>query len=82
MGKDKLNRLADPLKRLARKAVSALPGIIRTVIGAVLNFLGKAVGFFAKNMWAFIIFISGLIAHWIYLEKSYGLVIHGHMPES
>ena len=40
-----LNRLADPLKKLAGKAVEGLPAIAGTVIGAILRFLGKAVGF-------------------------------------
>ena len=42
--KDKLKRLSDALKRLAGKAVAALPGIIGSVFGAVLNFLAKAAG--------------------------------------
>ena len=36
--KDKLKCLSDALKRLAGKAVAALPGIIGSVFGAVLNF--------------------------------------------
>ena len=40
--KDKLKRLSNALKRLAGKGVGALPGIIRSVFGAVLNFLAKA----------------------------------------
>ena len=38
--KDKLKRLSNALKRLAGKAVGALSGIIGSVFGAVLNFLG------------------------------------------
>ena len=43
--KDKLKRLSNALKRLAGKAVAALPGIIGLVFGAVLNFLAKAADF-------------------------------------
>ena len=50
--KDKLKRLSDALKRLAGKAVAALPGIIGSVFGAVLNFLAKAAGFAATHVWA------------------------------
>ena len=39
----------DALKRLAGKAVEALPAIVGSVNGAVLSFLGKAVGFVAKH---------------------------------
>ena len=40
-----LDRLADALKRLAGKAVEALPAIVGSVVSTVLSFLGKAVGF-------------------------------------
>ena len=59
--KDVLQRLANALKRLAGKAAAALPGIIGSVIGAVLNYLSKAVGFLAKNTWAVITLITGII---------------------
>ena len=39
-----LDRLADALKRLARKAVEVLSAIMRSVVGAILSFLGKVVG--------------------------------------
>ena len=64
--KDVLQRLANALKCLAGKAAAALPGIIRSVTDAVLNYLSKAVGFFAKNTWAVIVFITGIIGYWIY----------------
>ena len=44
-----LDRLPDALKRLAGKAVEALSAIVRSVVGAILSLLGKAVGFVAKN---------------------------------
>lgn len=64
--KDVLQRLANALKRLAEKAAAAFPGIIGSVIGVVLNYLSKTVGFFTKNTWAVIVFITGIIGYWIY----------------
>ena len=64
--KDVLQCLANALKRLAGKAAAALPGIIGSVIGAVLNYLSKAVGFLAKNTWAVITLIIGIIGYWLY----------------
>ena len=46
-----LGRLADVLKRLVGKAVEALPAISGSGVGAVLNFLEKAVGFVAEHTW-------------------------------
>ena len=39
--KKRLDRLADALKRLAGKAVEALPAIVVSAVGAILSFLGK-----------------------------------------
>ena len=36
-------------KRLAEKAVEALPAIVGNVVGAILSFLSKAFGFVAKH---------------------------------
>ena len=63
--KKQLNRLANALKRLAGKAVVALPGIIGTVDGAILGFLGKTVGFCAQHTWPLIAFAVGLIGAWL-----------------
>ena len=57
--KDKLRCLSNALKRLAGKAVGALPGIIGSVFGAVLNFLAKAANFAAQHVWAFLVFVVG-----------------------
>ena len=40
-----LDTLADELKRLAEKAVEALPTIVGNAVGAILSSFGKAVGF-------------------------------------
>ena len=63
--KKQLNRLANALKRLAGKAVAALPGIIGSVVGTILSFLGKTVAFFAQHTWALIVFAVGLIGAWL-----------------
>ena len=57
-------RLADALKRLTGKAAKTLPAIIGSVVGATLNFLGKAVGFFAEHICAFV-FVPGFIDWWL-----------------
>ena len=44
-----LCRLADALKRLAGKTVEALPAIVGSVFGAILSFLGKAIGLVAEH---------------------------------
>ena len=40
-----LDNLANAHKRLARRAVEALPAIAGNAVGAILSFLGKAVRF-------------------------------------
>ena len=60
-----LDRLAEALKRLARKAAEAFPSIVGSVVGAILSFLGKAVGFVAEDTWALIVFVVGLIGWWL-----------------
>ena len=56
-----LDRLADALKWLAGKAAEGLPGIVGAIVGVILSFLGKAVGFVAEHTWAFTVFLAGLI---------------------
>ena len=60
-----LDRLSDALKRLAGMAVEELPGIVGSVIRAILSFLGKAVGFVAEHTWVLIVFEAGLIGVWL-----------------
>ena len=52
-------------QKLARKTVEALPAIVGSVAGAVLSFLGKAVGFVAEHSWALIAFAVWFIAAWL-----------------
>ena len=42
-----LNKLVRALKKLAGKSFESLPAIVRSIVGAVLTFLGRAVGFVA-----------------------------------
>ena len=60
-----LYRLAEALKRLAEKAGKALPAIVGSIVGAILSFLGKAVGFVAENTWTLTVFVAGLIGWWL-----------------
>ena len=60
-----LKRLADALKRLPGKAVEALPAIVRSVVGAILSFLGKAVEFVVEHTCSLIVFVEGLIGVWL-----------------
>ena len=66
--KKRLDRLTDALKRLAEKAVEALPAIMGSVVGAILSFLGKAAGFVAEHTWTLIVFVVGLIG-WCLMQK-------------
>ena len=58
-----LDRLANAFKRLAGKAVEALPVNVGSVVGASL--LGKAVGFVAEDTWALIVFVARLVGVWL-----------------
>ena len=69
-----LNRLADALKRLAGKAVVALPAIVGSVAGVILSFLGKAFGFVAEHTWALIVFAARLTGVWLMQKVKKGYV--------
>ena len=56
-----LGRLADALKRLEGKVIEKLSDIMVGVFGAILSFLGKAIGSVAEHTWALIFFVVGLI---------------------
>ena len=60
-----LDRLADAFKRLAGKAVEALPAIVGSVAGVILSFLGKGVEFVAGNTLAIIAFAAAVIGLWL-----------------
>ena len=48
-----------------RKVVEALPAVVGSVVGAILSFHGKAVGFVAEHTWDLIVFVAGLIEVWL-----------------
>ena len=45
--------------------MEALPAIVRSVVGAILSFFGKAVEFVAEHTWALIVFVAGLVGCWL-----------------
>ena len=59
--KNKLKSLGSMLARLGQKALSALPGLIGTVVSWLFNKASEVVGWFAKNLWAFILAIASLL---------------------
>ena len=62
---NKLKALARLLGKLAEKAAAALPGIIGSIVSWLLNTLKKVVGFAAEHVWAFIVFVVGLVFTYI-----------------
>ena len=42
-----------------------MPAIVGSVVGVILSFLGKAVGFVAEHTWALIVFVVGRIVIWL-----------------
>ena len=52
-------------QKTCRKAVEALPAIVESVVGAILSFLGKAVGLVAEHAWVLIVFVAGLFGVWL-----------------
>ena len=53
------------IKRIAGKAIEALPVIVGSVVSAILNFLGKALGFFAEHTQILIVLVAGFIEIWL-----------------
>ena len=47
------------------KAVEAVKAIVVSVLGAILSFLKKTVGFVGERTWALIVFIVGFIGWWL-----------------
>ena len=58
---NKLKALARLLGKLAEKAAAALPGIIGSIVSWLLNTLQKVVSFALEHVWAFIVFVVGLV---------------------
>ena len=45
--------------------MKVLPATIESVVGAILSFLSKAVGFVAKHTWALIVAVARVIGLWL-----------------
>ena len=56
-----LHALGRVLAKLAAKAGAALPGIIGSVVGWLLNLLSKTVGWLASNLWALMLAVGGIL---------------------
>ena len=56
-----LHALGRVLAKLAAKAGAALPGIIGSIVGWLLNLLSKTVGWLASNLWALMLAVGGIL---------------------
>ena len=72
-----LDRLADAFERLAGKAAEVLPATVGSVFGAILSFLGKAVGFVAEHtrVFFFVVVVVELIGVWLMQKVKKGYVL-------
>ncbi len=70
--KKNLQSLGRVLAKLASKAATTLPGIIGSIVSWLLTLLGKTAGWLAKNLWAIVVVVGGLLlvaAHeWLVAE--------------
>ena len=58
--KKQLHHLSELLKKLATKAIDALPGIIGSVVSWLLSTLGKVVGFMSEHLLTLVLLAAGL----------------------
>ncbi len=70
--KDKLNKIADLLKKLALKIVDAIPGMIGSLLSWILNRAADAFTFLAEHLW--ILLIAGLGATFTFLQNKLRLL--------
>ena len=56
-----LHALGRVLAKLAAKAGAALPGIIGSVVGWLLNHLSKTAGWLASNLWALMLAVGSIL---------------------
>ena len=56
-----LHALGRVLAKLAAKAGAALPGLIGSVVGWLLNLLSKTAGWLASNLWALMLAVGGIL---------------------
>ena len=57
-----VKQASNAFKRLAGKAVDSLPAIMGSVVGAILSFLCKVVGFVVEHTWALFL-LRGLLVY-------------------
>ena len=61
-------------QKACRKGCRDIACFVGIVVGAILSFLGKAVGFVAEHTWALIVFAVGIIGLWLMqkVQRRYG----------
>ena len=59
--KKQLTNLGKLLAKLAGKAAAALPGILGAIVSWLLSATGKVVNWLANNLWALLVFATGLL---------------------
>ena len=59
--KKQLHHLSELQKKLASKAIDALPGIIGSVVSWLLSMLGKVVGYMSEHLWTLLVLGAGLL---------------------
>ena len=64
-GEGWLEKLANAIKLLTGKAAEAVKAIVVSVLGAILSFLKKTVGFIGEHTLALIVFVAGLVGVWL-----------------
>ena len=67
--RNKLKALALLLGKLGMKTAEALPGIIRGIIGWILNRVKDMVGWVSQNLWALVVGVGGLIYTYMVMRK-------------
>eukprot|EP00745_Piridium_sociabile_P013006 TRINITY_DN1957_c0_g1_i11.p1 TRINITY_DN1957_c0_g1~~TRINITY_DN1957_c0_g1_i11.p1 ORF type:complete len:405 (-),score=30.30 TRINITY_DN1957_c0_g1_i11:333-1547(-) len=59
--KKQLDHLANLLKKLAVKAMDALPGILGSIVSWILSAASQVVGFVAEHLWTLALLVIGLL---------------------
>jgi uncharacterized membrane protein YeaQ/YmgE (transglycosylase-associated protein family) len=63
--KKQLDNIGKLLAKLAGKAAAALPGIIGAIVSWLLSSTGKAINWFANNLWTLVVLVAGLLYKYI-----------------
>ena len=62
-------------KDLKEKPLKHCLLFVGSVVGAILSFLGKAMGFVAEHTWALIVFVAGLVGWWLMQKVKKSLLV-------